>query len=267
MSNLIQKKVSQVDQLVLPIRDTLRGVLKDPTINEAFGGKNQSLNSAQCGLASAVVAKMQDRLLEEKEKAHARELGLVAGFWKLYQTRVIATTTAQSIPKGLSEPLPAKSYLGGLFTWGNLIGGAAIILVAMSFYYTKVTANYEQNWRGAEEQIVKLNGELASNMKLNEELEGQLAKERARADASETALKDATGNAQELQKTLLEAIQALGQQRAELARQTAGSSTERKFQSLYEGCADETNKLRDQVATLKEKRARLEEKLKAARKK
>jgi hypothetical protein len=98
MSDELTTTSSQVSDLVVPVRNTLVDVLRDPILNEDFGGKDGKLTRAQSGLAAAVVAKMQDRLMQQMERAHQRELNLIAGFWKLYRTPVFRKTWNRQKP-------------------------------------------------------------------------------------------------------------------------------------------------------------------------
>ena len=141
----------ETSSLVPVVQGTLDDILQDETLNEQFGGKDGKLSPSQAGLAAAVTVMMQDRLLAQAQHAHQRELTLISGFWKLYKTPVLRLGSAIDQPVAApSSSRPHRSRLAGLFSWGNLIGGAAIVLVATSFYYTKLTANYEQQWKNAE---------------------------------------------------------------------------------------------------------------------
>lgn len=241
---------------------TLEHVLDDRTLNEKFGGKDGKLSTAQVGLAVSVVVKMQDRLIEHIKESHNREMSLVAGFSRLYRTPVfqIAAPPAEDGAKksGAERPLSWKS----LFTWGNVLGGAAIIMVALSFYYTKLTANYKVQAQEAEAKIEELRKEVKAEYEENRTLSADVAREKSRADATEQVLKGATGQASEQQKELLQAIKDLSQQKADLAKQVSSSAAEKKFEALYERSEAENKRLRDENSTVREENAKLHEKLK-----
>jgi hypothetical protein len=250
--------------LIAPLQSTLADVLKDPVINEEFGGRDRKLSQAQAGLAAAVTVKMQDRLRQQIEQSHQRELNLIAGFWKLYRTPVFQSrTTASQTSDSAKADKGEKSSFGDLFSWGNLIGGAAVVIVAAAFYYTKMTANYESLWKAAEDQTKSLGLKLESEQKANEALQVELAKAQTRADASQEALKAATGSAADVQQKLIQTISELGQQKGDLAKQVAASTGEKKFQSLYDAAQREIRDLREKNAQLQAKVARQEEQLKS----
>ena len=263
MSDELSITSDQTAALVVPIRNTLVDVLRDPIINEDFGGKDGRLTRAQSGLAAAVVVKMQERLMQQMERAHQRELNLIAGFWKLYRTPVFRRTWQHAEPKKADEPPPKPSRFAELFTWGNLVGGAAIVICALAFYYTKLTASYEEHWKSAESDSSALRVQLESEQKANEALQFELGKTQSRADVAEKTLTSLTSNAAEQQQQLLTTINDLSLQRGELAKQVAASSGEKKFQSLYDGAQRELTKLRKENADLTTRAIRAEEQLKA----
>lgn len=240
-------------QLQPPIRDTLLDVLGDPTINKVFGGSDEKLSTAQAGLAAAVTVKMQERLIGLLRESHQRELGLIAGFWKLYRTPLFQPV--QSPPSSTSEAAgtpPPKKPLAELFSWGNVFGGAAILLVALGFYYTKLTSDYQERWKNADAELTTLRPKYAEEEKANEVLQIELAKATTRADSAETTLKALTANSATQQQQLLDAITDLSNERGEVAKQVAANAGEKKFQALYEREAKELGACQDQLAKAKD---------------
>jgi len=262
MSAELSLTVEQSSQLVVPIRNTLVDVLRDPIINEDFGSRDGKLTRAQAGLAAAVVVKMQERLMQQMERAHQRELNLIAGFWRLYRTPVFRRAWQQPEANNDREP-PEPSRFAGFFTWGNLVGGAAIIICALAFYYTKLTASYEEHWKNAESDASALRVQLESEQKANEAFQFELGKAQSRAEVAEKTLTSLTSNTAEQQQQLIRTINDLSQQRGELAKQVAASSGERRFQSLYETAQRELKTLRKENADLSTRLTRAEEQLKA----
>ena len=137
--NEIVKLPNDDTSLSPSIRDTLAEVLGDRTLNERFGGSDQRLSVAQCGLAAAVAAKLQDRLIEQIQQSHRREIGIIAGFWRLYSTPILQVAPTPTQATGESGQNSTPSRLSGLFSWGNILGGYALILIALAFYYTELT--------------------------------------------------------------------------------------------------------------------------------
>lgn len=244
MNQQLTGPVSSNGQLAPIMVNTLADVLKDPILNEEFGGKDRRLSPAQAGLATAVALKMQDRLINQIEKAHNREISLISGLWRLYKTPVINMPSAKDGVQPEAGP-PKKSGFSELFSWGNLVGGAAIILVAISFYYTKLTANYERHWRDAESQVEKLQGELTSAQRANEALEGEFGDAKERAEVAEGTLRNLSNASIDQQLQLISVIKDLGHRRGKLAKQVAASSSERTFQRLYETAVDDLGNLRE----------------------
>ena len=154
-------------QLSEPIRDTLSEVLNHPTLNRHFGGSDERLSAAQSGLAAAVTVKLQERLIEQMRQSHQRELGLIAGFWKLYKTPLFQTPShSQTAPVIQEGKTIQRSRLPELFSWGNILGGAALIIIALAFYYTKLTSSYEEHWKNAEADLKILREKLSAFLSL-----------------------------------------------------------------------------------------------------
>jgi hypothetical protein len=254
--------------LVPALRNTLDDVLRDKTINKMFGGKDEKLSQAQAGLATAVTVKMQDRLVEQMARSHDRELRLIAGFWKLYtmpvlRYRPVEVGGSKGYQRADSKKGSVLRVSAGLFSWGNLIGGAAIVIVAMAFYYTKLTASYKEQWKNADSQIGILDSKLKAEIQADEALQVQLAKAEARADSLQTTLATLTSSNTEQQKLLSQTIEGLSEKRGELAKQIAASASEKTFQILYERDEKELRKLRQDKADVDSNLARAEEQLKS----
>jgi len=211
----------------VPVRigNTLRDVLKDQTINTTFGGKDGKLSTAQAGLAASVVVKMQDKLIEHMQDSHQRELRLIAGFWKLYKTPIF-----QNAHSGLSEKTSNSAQnapaLKSVFTWGNVLGGGAVLMVAAGLLVTNLTKNYKDKAEAYEKDLKALAEE-------NRKLEGDHQKEKTRAESAERALAAVQGVSAEVQQKLSTVIESLSNEKGEAARATAAGA-EKTYQKLYE---------------------------------
>jgi hypothetical protein len=238
-------------QLQPPIRDTLLEVLGDPTINKVFGGSDEKLSTAQAGLAAAVTVKMQERLIEQIRESHQRELRFIAGFWKLYHTPLLhlAPVSSPAASQGNTPEGPvAIGRFAGLFSWGNLLGGAAIVIVAISFYVTNLTKNYKDKWQDTLTEKNTLQGKYDAEVLANEGLEIELGKQQSRADSFEKSLNAVTGSSADLQQKMAQAISDLSAERGEVAKQVAASASEKKFQNLYESESKQLDKCQDRLA-------------------
>jgi hypothetical protein len=249
MSKLIVSPNSDF-QMETAVQETLKEVLNDPTINKHFGGSDEKLSSAQAGLAAAVTVKMQQRLIENIQQSHQRELSLISGFWRLYKTQMFQRPTDHTDP--ISETKNAKAHRGSqlaeLFTWGNVLGGAAVVIVALAFYFTKVTESYKDHWANAEKDAAVLREQYSAELKVNEAQETELGKARERADVAEATIKSIATLSADQQQQFTRIVNELSEQRGALAKEVASSTSEKRFQKLYENAATELTKLSEKDA-------------------
>ncbi len=233
------------------VGDTLSSVLADPTINAMFGGRDGKLSAGQSGLAAAVTVKMQDRLLDYSTNAHQRELRLIGGLWKLYRTPVLAyVPRLGSATDGTNSVKPGirKGGLLDLFTWGNLLGGAALLITATALWYTSVSSNYKTLWETAEAEKKSLGEKLQSAQKAAEDQAADWGKAVARADLFEEANKQLTVSQKDMGAELRRLIESNGKAKGELARQTAITASEKTYERLYYKANQELEKLRRERA-------------------
>src|SRR5579883_1003667 len=234
------------------VKEGLEEVLNDPTINKFFGGADEKLSVAQAGLAAAVAVKMQERLIDNIKESHQRELWLVAGFWKLYKTQMFQRSSSHSDGQRLPEKTAAGSSgrFAELFTWGNVLGGAAVVIVALAFYFTKVTASYKEHWKDAEKDAAVYRQRYDSEVTASEALQVQLGKAEGRADAAEAAVKASAMSADQ-QAQISKLINQLTERSGELEKEIATSTSEKKFQKMFERASSELKAPRERDANCK----------------
>ena len=232
-------------------------MLDDPTINRTFGGSDGKLSTAQAGLASAVTVKMQDRLLEQVDASHQREIRLLGGLWKLYRTPVLSFSRVEtaSTPSSATSTEAASKPKGllGLITWGNLLGGAALTITAVALWYTSVSSNYKALWETAEAEKKTLQEKLSSAQKAAEDQAAEWGKAVAKAEALDEANKQLTLNQKEMGVELRKLIESNGKVKGDLARQTAVASGEKTYERLYAKANQELEKLRRENAELQKR--------------
>ena len=84
-------------------------------------------------------------------------------------------------------------------------------------------------------------------------LQSELARSRTDADETRKALTNVTTVTAEQQQKLLSTISGLTEERAQLAKQIASSSSEKKFQNLFDSGQRDLTKLRKENAELQKR--------------
>lgn len=234
-------------------QEVLTSVLENKSLAKHFGNKKGEFTAPQKVGILLGVAAAQQRLSEQKEEARRREISLLAKFFAIYQVRLFQTA------EGSRNCNKRGGGLGSVITWGNLFAGAAVILVAVAFYQTKLTSSYKDKSEFYQEQTAQLENDYKAKAEENRTLVSELAREKARADFNEEAMKKATGSNADLQKSLTDQIKVLAALQAKIAGDSAGKRSEATYQNLYNTSKKELQRLEKELEAVQSEMKKLKQ--------
>lgn len=153
MASSSQQTSTDAKRLISRVREraTLQHVLKSGPIRDLATGEHGKFTTHDRALISSTVSEMQDKVIEVLET----ELHIVHRHMHEANNRTVAAAqgVASAVVAGMRQgwrmPLKPERDSGKKGVWAffnvaNLVKGGALVLVALAFYLTNVTASYKE---------------------------------------------------------------------------------------------------------------------------
>lgn len=242
-------------ELRVEIRNTFSEVISDKTLVQIWG-KDGKLSEGRAGFAAAVVAMMQDRLLQQLDEHRRAQLSMAGQLLLIFKKPMFASPFKEEKPaKAGEEEKREKKGLIDYITWQNFIAGGAVVLVALAALVTGMTKNYRSQYEETRLDLKEVQVELQQAQQIIVSLTGE--KSRAEADAAnyKKQVELAAGSAEGQQEEVKRLIAENGDLKAENTRLAASAGFAKRWDELLQA---ETKRKDEALRESERQRARAE---------